>query len=418
MQVPPTETKPDYATFRHYLFFWSGQLVSLLGSSVAQFIIIWWITVTTQSALYLSLAYFLGLAPIVILAPFTGVFADRWNRKMLIAIVDLLQAVATVVLIVFFWHGSISIWIVLLLLCFRGVFQAFHAPTVSAITPSMVPQDKLSRMNGLNYLFSGAVYLVGPILAAILLQAWQIYQILWVDVATFLVAIVPLLMIRIPSVKKKSENRSFKADLVEGFSFIKHARGFMPLIVLATALNFLFTPFSTLLSYFVVFDHFGGATELALVTASLQAGILAGGLFMSVKKEIKNKMAVCMASIFVAFVGYALAALTPTGMFWFMALSVLILTLCLPVANVLIQTITQTVVPLNMQGRVNAVTMALATAAQPAGMIISGVIVQFVRASYLFIGCSLSGMLLLIFSWFFTDVKHIEETKSIELGTS
>jgi len=407
------EMKPDHATFRHYLFFWSGQLVSLLGSSIAQFIIIWWITITTQSALYLSLASFLGLAPIVILAPFTGVFADRWNRKMLIASVDLLQAVATIILIVFFWLGGISIWIVLLLLCFRGVFQAFHSPPVSAITPSMVPQDKLSRMNGLNYLFSGAVYLVGPILAAVLLQVWQIYQILWIDFATFLVAIILLLMIRIPSVKKKSENRSFKVDLVEGFSFIKHARGFMPLIVLATALNFLFTPFSTLLSYFIVFDHFGGATELAFVTASLQAGILAGGLFMSVKKEFKNKMAVCMASIFVAFVGYALAALTPTGMFWFMSLSVLILTLCLPVANVLIQTITQTVVPLNMQGRVNAVTMALATAAQPVGMIISGAIVQFVRASYLFLGCSLSGMLILIFSWLFTDVKHIEKNTKI-----
>lgn len=414
MQTMCAAIKPTQSTFKNYLFFWSGQLISLLGSSITQFVIIWWITVKTESALYLSLASFLGLAPMVILAPFAGVFADRWNRRMLIASADLLQAMATVVLIVFFWQGNISIWIVLLLLCFRGVFQAFHSPTVSAITPSMVPGDKLSRMNGLNYLFSGAVYLVGPVLAAVLLQVWQIYQILWIDVATFLVAIVPLLLIRIPSVRKKNENGSFKADLVEGFSFIKRARGFMPLTILATGLNFLFTPISTLLSYFVIFDHFGGATELALVTASLQAGILAGGLFMSVKKEIKNKMVMCMISIFVAFVGYTLAALTPTGMFWFMALSVLILTLCLPVANVLIQTIVQTVVPLNMQGRVNSVTMALATAAQPLGMIISGGIVQFVKTSYLFLGCSFSGMLILMFSWFFTDVKHIEKAQKVE----
>ena len=70
------EVQVSQATFRNYLFFWAGQLVSLLGSSIAQFVIIWWITLETGSALYLSLASFLGLAPMVILAPFAGVFVD------------------------------------------------------------------------------------------------------------------------------------------------------------------------------------------------------------------------------------------------------------------------------------------------------------------------------------------------------
>ena len=405
------EIQADQTTFRSYLFFWSGQLTSLLGSSIAQFVIIWWITLETGSAMYLALASFLGLAPMVILAPFAGVLVDRWSRRLLIGIVDFLQALATVILVFLFWLGIVSTWQILLLLTVRGIFQAFHQPAVSAITPLMVPREKLSRMNGLSYLCSGAVTLVGPLLAALLLGFWRIDQILWIDVITFLVALVPLLMIRIPSVRKEQGNASFKAEFLEGFTFMRKARGLLPLLILATALNFLLTPLSTLLPYYVKFDHLGEAPELAFVMASFQGGILAGGLLMTLIKGFKRKMIAVAFSIYIIFLGYVLLALTPTGAFWFMAVSGIIMALCLPVANVSTQTIMQTIVPMKMQGRVNSVTMALATAAQPLGMILSGTIVEFTRTAILFLGCAVSGILILTLSWFFTDIKSVEKVE-------
>jgi DHA3 family macrolide efflux protein-like MFS transporter len=398
----------NHATFTGYLLFWSGQLVSLLGSSIVQFAIIWWITVTTGSALYLAVATFLGLAPIVAFGPVAGVFADRWNRKKLVFVADMMQALAIVVLVMLFWTGRAGIWQMLAILTFRAVFQAFHEPTVSAITPSMVPRDKLSRMNGLNYLFSGAVRLVGPVSAAVLLQFWQIQEILWIDVLTFLIAMVPLVITKIPSVKTSIAKSSFIDELTQGFSFVKNARGMLTVAILATALNFLIMPLSTLLPYYVKFDHFGGAEELALVMAFLQGGILCGGLLMSVKKGFEKKILTTLVSIVIAFSGYALIALTPTGSFWFMAVSALIFAVSLPVANVLLQTIMQMVVPLDMQGRVNSVTMALSMAAQPAGTLLSGAIVAFTTTSNLFLGCSIAGVALVIASWFFTNVRHLE----------
>ena len=262
------EGQADPTTFRNYLTFWSGQLVSLFGSSVAQFVIIWWITLETGSALYLSLASLLGFAPMIILSPFAGVFVDRWNRKRLMEIVDFLQALATVALIFMFSLDIVSIWHVLALLALRGVFQAFHNPAVAAIVPLMVPRDRLSRMNGANYLFSGAVTLAGPVLAALLLELWEIGQILWIDAATFIIAVIPLLLISIPSVRTEEsasqEDPSFRKEFSEGFAFVKKARGFLTFIMLATALNFLLTPISTLAPYFVKFDHFGEASDLAL----------------------------------------------------------------------------------------------------------------------------------------------------------
>lgn len=400
----------DYRTFRSYILFWLGQLVSLLGSSIAGFVIIWWITLQTESAVYLSIASLVGFAPIVILSPLAGVLADRWNRKGLIATADLLQALTTMALIFLFLSNVVSIWLILVLLGLRGVFQAFHLPTVSAIIPTMVPKEKLSRMNGLNFLFTGAVNLVGPIAAALLLQFWSISQILWIDAVTFLIAIIPLLSISIPSVRKKQEQTSFRREFGEGLAFVRNARGFLPLIILSTALNFLITPLDTLLPYFVRFDHFGGVEDLAFVFAFVQGGILAGGLFMSMIKGFKKKRMIVMALfIYVFFLVYAFAALTPTGLFWFMAIGGFIMLFCIPVINVLYMTIIQTVVPMEMQGRVNSVDMALSNAARPFGMIISGPIAEVIGTANLFSGCALSGMLIFTISWLFTDIRHVEK---------
>lgn len=409
------ETQATQTTFTSYLTLWSGQLISLLGSSIASFVIIWWITLETESPLYLAVASFAGLAPLVILMPFAGVLVDRWSRKAMIGVVDLLQAVATVALILLFWLNIVSIWLVLGLLTLRGIFQAFHNPAASAIVPLMVPREKLSRMNGVNYLLSGATTLIGPVVAALLLEVWRIDQILWIDAATFIIAVIPLLIIKIPSVRTNQDEdptrSSFKKDFGEGLAFIKNARGLLPFIVLATALNFLLAPLSTLMPYYVRFDHLGDAPDLALVMAFFQGGILAGGLLMSVIKGFKKKMVAIVFSVYVIFLGYAVVALTPTGLFWFMAVGGLIIGCCLPIANVSIQTIIQTVVPLKMLGRINSVIGALASAASPFGMILSGIIVEFTRTSNVYVVCAGLGMLTLTFSWFFTDMKHVEEIK-------
>ena len=405
----------DEATFRNYMFFWGGQLVSLLGSSIAQFSIIWWITVETESAFYLSVASLLGLAPMVVLSPLTGVIADRWNRKALIGTVDLLQALSTLGIIFMFWSDAVAIWQVLILLTLRGVFQAFHNPATAAIIPMMVPRERLSRMNGVNFLFNGAVNLVGPVTAALLLEVWKIESILWIDAFTFVVALVPLLMITLPSVRGKHEKPSFKEDLAEGIRFIKRGRGLLPTVIMAALLNFLLAPLSTLLPYYLKVDHLGGASHLALVMALSSGGTLGGGLLMSVWKGAKRKIAIAIASIYITFLGYALVAFTPLGLFWFMGLSLFIMGFCSPIANVSIITILQTVVPAEMQGRITSVLTAVAMGAMPLGMILAGTIAEFTPTANIFLGCVIAGVIVLTLSWLFTDIRHVEEMKTVPL---
>jgi DHA3 family macrolide efflux protein-like MFS transporter len=405
-------TPADETTFRRYLSFFSGQQFSLLGSSIAQFAIVWWINLETASTLYLSLAAFVGFVPMVVLGFFTGVFADRFNRKIIIALADFAQALITVVLIVFFLLGWASIFVVLLFLAFRGVCQAFHAPTVSAILPSMVPQNKLSRMNSLEYVLNGVVNVAGPLIAAILLAFFRIEQILWIDPATFLLAFTILLLTKIPSVRESHEKTSFREDFTQGFAFIRSARGLLPLIFIATILNFLIMPISTLLPYFVKFVHFGTASDLAMVEAVVQGGLLAGGLFMLVNKGFKKKIPAFVISISISLIGYAIVSFTPLGLFWFMAAAGVVFSLPVPVANVSVRTIIQTVVPLKIQGRVSSVIMSLASLASPLGMIMSGALANYVGTANLFLGSAILGILVLVPSWFLTDIRYVEDMQA------
>lgn len=401
--------QPDQSTFRSYLLFFGGQMVSLLGSSIAQFVVILWVTVTTGSAFLTSMAAFAGLVPMVLLMPVAGVLVDRAERRRFIAIVDFIQALTTVMLILAFWTSLVSIWVVLALVGLRGVCQAFHLPAVSSIVPAMVPKDKLSRMNGLNFVLFGAVQLVAPAMAAVLLLFASIDQILWLDPITFLVALVALLTIRIPRVNADKPKGSFRKDFAEGLSFMIHKEGLLPLSMLATALNFLLSPLSALMSYFVIYDHLGDASVLALVLISLQGGLLVGGLMMSVLKDIKRKVTMSLVFVFAVFMGYVVVALTPVGSYWLLAAAVAAMGFAVAPANVLINTVIQTIVPLNMMGRVDSVSSSISSAASPIGFLLSGAIVGFIGTGNLFLACAIAGMVTVVVSLLFTNVASLDQ---------
>jgi DHA3 family macrolide efflux protein-like MFS transporter len=404
------DLQPSKTTFKHYLLFLSGQFVSMLGSNVAQFVIVWWVTLETKSAVYLSIASFAAFTPFLVLAPFTGVFADRWNRKILIGVTDLLQALIALIIITLFWLNGISIWTLIVLMAIRGIFQAFQAPAVSTLIPLMVPSDKLSRINGLNFLLSGVVGFIGPVIAAMMLEIWAIHEILWLDVATFLIAAVPLIIIKIPTVKMGIDGRktSFTRDFIDGLAFIKNARGLIALLMTAMMINFLAMPLDVLFPYYIKFIHQGEASELAFIIAASQIGMLLGGLLMSIIRGFRRKMFTAMCLLYVFFVSYALIALSPKGFFWFIASAMFAAHFCLPIINVSFITVVQTITPKHLYGRVNSVMMTLCNLASPIGMIISGPLAEFIGVVHLFLGCSVLGASCLTLSLIFTDIRYIE----------
>ncbi|NHK31002.1 MAG: MFS transporter [Asgard group archaeon] len=428
LEVKNQEIKMQ-SNLKGFMFFWSGQIISILGSTIVQFVITWWITVETESPLLLSLSMFIGFIPTIILTPIAGVFVDRWNKKAIIGIVDFLQAAVTVILVFLFKFNFVTVPILLIFLAARGIFQAFHGPAVSALIPIMVPKKHLTRVNSLDYFFNSIVFLIGPIVAAFIYKLLPIHQLLWIDAITFVIAVIPLIFIKIPKIEKEilkeKEKKSFFADFKEGFSFIKEKKGLLPLLSAFTGSNFFVMPLFTLINLFIYSTHSGGETNLAIVMAFNQAGTIAGSILFIIWKGFKKKVNGVILGLLVIYVGFIFATFTPTGLFWFMGIGFLITGFGLPMANISSQTIWQSIVPKDKLGRVMSVRLAIAQFTAPLAMILSGLIantianglannnpiflVDGMSIKYLFIGSSIIGIVFLAISWFFTSMKYVEK---------
>ncbi len=408
------QSEPSDKTFKSYLFFWLGQLFSLLGSSIIGFVITWWIADTTGSAIYLSIAAFSSSLPMVILTPFMGVFIDRRNRKITIGLTDFLQAFTTFWIFIIFLLDIENVWLLIMLNTVRAIFQAIHYPTVNAIIPIMIPKKHLSRMNGINYLFTGMIRTIGPVVAATLLLFLMIEQILWIDIGTFILAIIPLLLITIPTLKTSSnenDKEPFFKELKFGVNILKTVPGLLTLLVLISIINLLNNPFNTLMPLFVSENHSGVALDYAFVLAMFQAGVVIGAAISSAKKEWKNKELIILETIIIGIVGYLITTLAPHGNFFMIGIGFLIHASMMPIANTMFLTIIQTKVPPETQGRVFSIVVSIAFSIMPIGMILSGPLAELFGMYILFISSLILQSIILLAVWIFSDIRHINNKK-------
>ena len=139
---------------------WGGQALSLLGSQLVQFALIWYLTVETGSATVLATASLVGLVPHVVLGPFVGTLVDRWNRRRLILIADSVITIATIVLAVLFALDIVAIWHIYLVMFIRSLAGGFHGHAMGASTSLMVPVEHLTRIQGINQMLNGGLNVV------------------------------------------------------------------------------------------------------------------------------------------------------------------------------------------------------------------------------------------------------------------
>ncbi|MFX1410806.1 MAG: MFS transporter [Promethearchaeota archaeon] len=400
-------------TYRNYLFFWSGQLFSLFGSSIVYFVIIVWLTLETGSAMFMAFASFMFILPMTICMPIAGVFADKFNKKTLIVIVDSLQAYVTLLLIVLFQYQLINVRMMLIFIGLRSIFQAFHMPTVNSIIPTMVPQEKLTKINGINFLFSSVVQLFAQFVAAALLVFFTINQILWADIITFFIALFPLLLITIPSIRHLRgnteiiEKSSFTKDFKLGIKTLMLIPGLLILIFVSMCANFLIRPLDALLSLYILIDHGGTELIFALTMIFFQGGMIVGALITSLKKQWSNQIRTMFLGIVIAGIGYAIFAIAPTGAFYIISIGGIVMGLTLPIINSLYQTFIQTVVPKDKIGRITSIDHMLSMFLSPVGTIISGPLAISLGTGNLFLYSAVLMILVTVLAWSFSNIRRI-----------
>lgn len=197
---------------------WSGQLASILSSSVVGYAIIFWMSIETGSAEVLALAAIAGMLPQSLLGPVVGVYVDRWDRKRTMILADSFIAFCTLILAVLFWFDVAQMWHIYILLACRSVGSAFHTPSMQASVPLLAPEAQLTRVAGVNQIINSLSNIIGPALGAVLISFTGIGNILLLDVAGAIIACTSLLFVRIPNPVRGTLKPNLWREFREGFS--------------------------------------------------------------------------------------------------------------------------------------------------------------------------------------------------------
>lgn len=378
---------------RKAALFLSSQGLSLFGSMLVQYAIIWHITLTTQSGIALTLATIAGFLPQIVISLFAGVWADRYPRKRLIILSDALTATSTLLLAVIFLLGYRELWLLIAALAVRAVGAGIQAPAVNAFLPQIVPQERLLKVNSINGTVQPFISIAAPLLAGTLLSVASLESIFFIDVVTAALAIGLLLILRVaPHVRAADrQNVGYFDDLRQGFRYIGGHPSIKRLFVFFGFAFFLVTPVA-FLSPLLVARSFG--EEVWRLTANeitFFAGSIVGGVVMTAwggfKSHFKTIGFAC------AIWGALFAALGLAGNFWIYLAIMVLAGIPMPMFSAPVTTLLQERVSADMQGRVFGVMQLITSAVMPLGMVIFGPLSDTVSIELLLV---ISGALLVI----------------------
>jgi DHA3 family macrolide efflux protein-like MFS transporter len=394
-----------------FFIVWTGQAASLLGSSLVRFALIWWITETTGSAVMLSIAAAVAIVPNVLLSPIIGTLIDRWNRRLVMMFADGAIASATALLAILFALGLAEIEIIFGILFIRSIGDAFHRPAMIASTTLMVPERHYSRIAGLNNALRGAMGILAPPMGAIILSLMPMQTILAIDVATAILAIVPLFFIAIPQPERKHESDTkptMMQDLVAGLRFIWVWPGLLLLIGVYAMVHLLLAP-SMVLMPLLVTDHFaGGALQLAGMQSAAGVGLVLGGLVLGVWGGFKRRMITAMLALGGMGIGMLAIGLTPENSFPIAVAGMFVVGFTLSFVTSLRLAILQASVPPEMQGRVITVALNGTSATDPLGLVIAAPLAEILGVRIWYVLCGLITIAMSAGSFFSKSIMSIE----------
>ncbi len=304
---------------KNFFTIWTGQAVSKFSSSVLQFAMIWYLTDTTESAAVISFAVFLAFFPLAILSPIAGVIIDRYNRKMIMILSDVLIALVGLGMAIAGYMDFLSTGMILLVLFLRTVGTAFHSPCMQAVTPQIVPAGELTRCAGYSQALTSVSDIFSPAVAALLYQYWSLEMIVMLDVFGALFASATLFIAWIPRLESQNKDTKiqFIAEAVEGFHVLQKKRGIFFLTMVTGLYTIALMPVSALFPLMSM-SYFGGTSTHASITEIVfSVGFMMGSVVLGKWGGTKNRVYTVFGSYLLMAGSLLVAGFLPTSGYWF-----------------------------------------------------------------------------------------------------
>lgn len=392
-----------------FLIIYTGQAISQLTSSILQMAIVWYLITETNSSNIVALSGIVGFLPQGVLGIFIGVYIDRFDRKKIMIISDLLIAAASLSLSISGFFGEISIPLIMIVLFIRSVGTAFHVPSLQAITPLIVSKDELPKYSGYSQTLQSISLLLSPVLASFFFSIWSLQAIVMLDVLGAIIGVFTLCIVTIPKIKIDFENTKIDIalEMKEGIATLKKNRLFN-FMLLGAAFSIVYIPIFVLypmmtLSYFGKNQWYAGAIEVVFAI-----GMLIGSLVLGVTGGGKRKIVTIAFFCFIIGISLSISGILGKNMFIGFALCSTLLGFATPFYQGLQVVVFQQKIQEKYLGRVMSLSGSLMAIGTPIGIGLSGIISDKIGVENFFL---YSGILIIFISILYLTVQTSEKSR-------
>lgn len=370
---------------RNPFLLWLGQLVSTLGDNFEYIALMALAYHLSGSTLVMGAVLVSYMVPNLVLAVFSSVMVDRWDRRKTMIYSDVIRGLIILIPPVLLLLGKLQIWHLYLYSALYGCITPFFNNANAALLPSLVKEEEYLAMNSLMQTSIQLAGIIGLALGGTAIAFLGYANAYFFDSFSFFFSAVTVFLLRVPKMEVIVRPVEFRlpqflknwwSDFLEGLCFYKVEKSLLWLLLIASMLNFAFGPISVLLLPFV--ENFMGATvkEFGWIMSSVSLGTFLGAIFMGSVGIIRNRRRWILVAV------AALSILTmclPSARFFPLAMAVLFgIGFSLPVANIPIATVFQERVPNNLRGRVFGARNFLAQSLSPISTALGGMVADII----------------------------------------
>lgn len=413
---------------RNFFLLWQGQFISRLGINMYGVAMALFLKHTTGSATLMGMMWMFSGLPIIILGPFAGIVADRFSRRKILILSDLINAIFVSLFSFYLFKmqhqsnlaiiGLFAIGVIL------GITGAFFNPAVAASIPDIVPRSKIAGANSLGQISMQVTTFLGQGLGSAMYMLIGAPAVCLINSIGYFYGCISKVLIRIPQKLPERKNNlkdnwdHFKMDLVEGFRYIWHNRGLRVLIYIAAITNLFTTPILPLLPFYIEDYLKIGAQWYGVFLGMTGIGALFGFAFAGFFKiQSRAKGNIMVIFIIMMSLGY--------GVLGFVKIP--LIALCLAFLGgfmggyvaVNISVTLQLTTPTEIRGRVMALLTTLMGSLMPIGMGLGGYIGDLLNKNipliYASCGATMAALTMMVaFNRDFRDfLAHDQEIKPI-----
>jgi MFS family permease len=261
-----------------------GYGLSLIGTWMTRVAVCWLVFRLTNSAWMLGLVAFTGQIPSFLLGPIAGALVDRWHRRRVLILTQILSMIQAFMLAGLALFNIIEIWHIVCLSLLRGVINAFDTPAREAFLLEIVEPGKVANSTSLNSAMVNAARLIGPSIAGLIIAAAGEGYCFLIDGLSYLAAIYPLCRIKTASAERRSRSKVFR-DVAEGWEYVSKCSIFRSVLLLLMLMSLVGMPFTVLLPLFAGSILKGGPYTLGILLSASGCGALAGALCLARNRD-------------------------------------------------------------------------------------------------------------------------------------